>query len=48
MFRKLFVIILIPSLLLSACSFTISLPVAQKAGPTVIDQINVPLPSSST
>jgi hypothetical protein len=48
MFRKLFVIILIPSLLLSACSFTISLPVVQKAGPTVIDQINVPLPSSST
>jgi hypothetical protein len=48
MLRKLFVIILIPSLLLSACSFTISLPVAQKAGPTVVDQINVPLPSNTT
>jgi hypothetical protein len=48
MFRKLFVIILIPSMLLSACSFTISLPNMQKAGPTVIDQINVPLPGSTS
>lgn len=46
MFRKLLVIILIPSMFLSACSFTITLPVAQKAGPTVVDQINVPLPGS--
>ncbi len=48
MFRKLSVIILIMSLFLSACSFTITLPTAQKAGPTVVDQINVPLPASST
>ncbi len=48
MFRKLFVFILVPSLLLTACSFTITLPVAQKAGPTVVDQINVPLPANST
>ena len=48
MFRKLFIVILIPSMLLSACNFTISLPVTQKAGPTVIDQINVPLPASAT
>jgi hypothetical protein len=48
MFRKLLVIILIPSLLMSACSFTITLPVAQKAGPTVVDQINVPLPANTT
>ena len=47
MFRKLFIIILIPSMLLSACNFTISLPVTQKAGPTVVDQINVPLPASA-
>jgi hypothetical protein len=47
MFRKLFIIVLIPSLLLSACSFTISLPVTQKAGPTVVDQINVPLPADA-
>lgn len=48
MFRKLFIIILIPSMLLSACSFTITLPEMQKAGPTVVDQINVPLPASAT
>jgi hypothetical protein len=48
MFRKLSVIILILSLLLSACSFTITLPTTQKAGPTVVDQINVPLPGSTT
>jgi hypothetical protein len=34
--------------LLSACSFTITLPETQKVGPTVVDQINVPLPSSTT
>lgn len=48
MFRKLFIIILIPSMLLTACSFTITLPEMQKAGPTVVDQINVPLPASAT
>ena len=48
MYRKLLVIILIPSLLMSGCSFTITLPVAQKAGLTVVDQINVPLPTNTT
>lgn len=48
MFRKLLVIILIPSLLMSACSYTITLPVAQKAGPTVVDQINLPLPANTS
>jgi hypothetical protein len=47
MFRKMFVIILIPALVLTACTFTISLPVTQKPGPTVVDQINVPLPANA-
>ena len=45
MFRKSFVIILIPALFLSACGFNIRLPVTQKVGPTVVDQISVPVPA---
>jgi hypothetical protein len=48
MYRKMIPIILILSLVLAACSFHIDLPVTQKVGPTVIDEINVPLPADST
>ena len=48
MFRKLLPIILILTLVLAACSFHIDLPVTQKVGPTVTDEINVPLPADST
>jgi N-terminal domain of toast_rack, DUF2154 len=44
MFRKLFIIILMPVFVLTSCSFHITLPVTQKVGPTTVDQINVPLP----
>jgi hypothetical protein len=48
MFRKLFIVILGSSMLLSACSFTITLPETQKTGPTVVDQINVPSSDSGS
>jgi hypothetical protein len=48
MVRKLFIIVLILAFFLSSCSYHISLPVTQKVGPTVVDQINVPLPASSS
>jgi len=48
MFRKMFITILILTLVLAACSFHISLPVTQKAGPTTTDGINVPLPADTT
>lgn len=48
MFRKIIPIILVLSLVLTACSFHISLPVTQQAGPTVTEEINVPLPADST
>jgi hypothetical protein len=48
MFRKIFPAILVLILALTACDLHISLPVVQKAGPTVTDQVNVPLPSDST
>jgi len=47
MFRKMIPIILILTLVLSACSLHIDLPVTQKVGPTVTDDINVPLPGST-
>ncbi len=47
MFRKLFPIILILSLVLTACNLHISLPVTQKAGPTVTDDISVPTPADA-
>jgi hypothetical protein len=47
MFRKMIPIILILTLILAACSFHIDLPVTQKVGPTVTDEINVPLPDST-
>ena len=48
MYRKITPLILILTLALTACGFDISLPVVQKSGPTVVDQINVPLPADSS
>jgi hypothetical protein len=48
MSRKIFPVILILSILLSACSFTITLPTLPEAGPVTIDAINVPLPTDTT
>ena len=48
MFRKLMPIILILTLILTACSFNISLPITQPAGPDTTDEINVPLPADAT
>jgi hypothetical protein len=47
MFRKLFPVLSILALVLTACDLRISLPVTQKVGPTIIDQISVPLPDST-
>lgn len=48
MFRKLIPLLLVLSLSLAACDFHISLPVTQKVGPTVTDNIDLPVPSDST
>lgn len=48
MFRKMFPIILILTLVLTACSFHISLPIMQKVGPTITDEITLPLPTDAT
>jgi hypothetical protein len=48
MFRKIFPILLILCLALSACDFHIVMPPPQKAGPTVTDQISIPVPSDSS
>jgi hypothetical protein len=48
MFRKMLPIILILTLVLTACSFHISLPFTQQAGPVTTDEINVPLPTNAT
>lgn len=48
MFRKILPILLVLSLGLTACSFHIDLPVTQRAGPTVTDDINIPLPADVT
>jgi len=48
MFRKMHPTILILALLLSACSFPISLPFFQETGPVQTDEINVPLPNDAT
>jgi hypothetical protein len=45
MFRKLFPVVLVLALSLSACGFSISVPGTIKTGPTTIDEIVVPLPS---
>jgi len=48
MFRKMYPTILILALVLSACSFPISLPFFQETGPVQTDEINVPLPNDAT
>jgi hypothetical protein len=48
MFRKILPIILALTLILTACSFNISLPGTQPVGPTTTDEINVPLPADVT
>jgi hypothetical protein len=48
MFRKIFPAILVLALVLTACDLHITLPVVQKTGPTVTDQVNVPLPPDPT
>jgi hypothetical protein len=48
MFRKMLPILLILTLVLTACSFHISLPFTQPAGPVTTDEINVPLPTDAT
>jgi hypothetical protein len=48
MFRKILPIFLILVLVQAACSFNISLPTVQPPGPTVTDDINVPLPADAT
>ncbi len=47
MFRKLIPVTLILALLGTACDLHISLPITITPGPTVTDQISVPLPASS-
>ena len=48
MFRRILPGILVLFLVQTACSFHISLPVTQKTGPTITDEINVPLPADAT
>jgi hypothetical protein len=45
MFRKTLFIFLVLTLSLTACSFNISLPITQEVGPTVIDEITLPVPA---
>jgi hypothetical protein len=47
MFRKILPIILILALVQTACIFPINLRVTQKTGPTITDEINVPLPTDT-
>ena len=49
MFRKLLPVLLILALGLTACGFHVSLPITTiTPGPTVTDQINVPLPADAS
>jgi hypothetical protein len=47
MFRKLFPAMLILALLVTACDLHVSLPITLTPGPTVTDEISVPLPDSA-
>jgi len=44
MFRKSLFVCLVLALALSACTFNISFPIAQKTGPTQVDEITLPIP----
>jgi hypothetical protein len=48
MLRKISPVLLIPVLILSACTFQVTLPGIQKVGPVVTDEINVPLPGQDS
>ncbi len=48
MLKKFAPVLLIPVLILSACTFQITLPSVQKVGPVVTDEINVPLPGQDS
>lgn len=45
MYRKFLPILLVLALSLMACRLTVDVPISQKTGPTVTDQISVPLPA---
>ncbi|MEW6094826.1 MAG: toast rack family protein [Chloroflexota bacterium] len=47
MIRRMIPVLLILTLALTACSFNISLPIFQEAGPTVVDDIALPVPSDA-
>ena len=47
MFRKLFPAMLILALLVTACDLPFSLPITITTGPTVTDEISIPLPDSA-
>ncbi len=48
MFHKILPIFLVLSLAMTACSIHIDLPVTQRVGPTVTENISIPLPADST
>ncbi len=47
MIQKTIPVLLILALALTACSFNISLPILQEAGPTVVDEIALPVPADA-
>jgi hypothetical protein len=47
MYRKILFVLLVLSLVSLACSFNINLPTTVEPGPTVVDQIDIPLPSAA-
>jgi hypothetical protein len=48
MIRKLLPVLLILALGLTACGFYVSLPITLTPGPTVVEQINIPLPANTS
>ncbi len=47
MFRKIIPVFLVLALALTACSFNISLPFIQETGPTMVDDITLPVPADA-
>jgi hypothetical protein len=47
MYQKMIPVLLVLALVLTACSFNISLPIVQTTGPTVVDEIAVPVPADA-
>jgi hypothetical protein len=48
MLRKILPFFLILPLIVSACGIPVSLPIVQESGPTITDEINIPLPVEAT